>query len=61
MESAARRPFGGLGLGLAIVRPLMELHGGRVTAESAGVGRGAAFTLTFPVHASNREQEGSPA
>ena len=60
-DGSARRPFGGLGLGLAIVRQLMELHGGTVTAESAGVGRGAAFTLTFPVHASNREQEGSPA
>jgi signal transduction histidine kinase/ActR/RegA family two-component response regulator len=41
----------GLGLGLAIVRHLVELHGGTVAAHSAGVGRGATFEVTFPIRA----------
>jgi CheY-like chemotaxis protein len=50
-ESSARRSQPGLGLGLAIVRQLVELHGGTVTAESAGEGRGATFTIVLPVPA----------
>ena len=42
------RRFGGLGLGLAICRGLVELHGGTITAESAGEGRGAVFTVVLP-------------
>jgi signal transduction histidine kinase len=38
----------GLGLGLAIVRQLVELHGGRVEARSAGIGQGACFTVVLP-------------
>jgi signal transduction histidine kinase len=47
-ESSASRRHGGLGLGLAIVRSLVELHGGTVTAESKGQGRGATFTVRLP-------------
>jgi signal transduction histidine kinase/CheY-like chemotaxis protein len=42
------RQFGGLGLGLAISKSLVELHGGTIEAQSDGPGRGAVFTLTFP-------------
>jgi PAS domain S-box-containing protein len=45
------RKHGGLGLGLAIVRHLVELHGGTVQAESPGEGQGAIFTVTFPITA----------
>lgn len=48
-DSASNRAFGGLGLGLAIVRHLAELHGGTVLAASAGEGQGAIFTLRLPL------------
>jgi PAS domain S-box-containing protein len=44
-DSGTTRVQGGLGLGLAIVRELVLLHGGEVTARSAGIGRGASFTI----------------
>lgn len=47
-DTSTTRTHGGLGLGLAVVRHLVELHGGTVRAESAGEGRGAIFTVTFP-------------
>ena len=50
-DNSRARKHGGLGLGLAIVRHLMESHGGTVRADSAGVGQGATFTLTLPIHA----------
>src|SRR5215467_8331773 len=54
-ESSTTRSFGGLGLGLAIVRHLVELHGGTVSAESDGVNKGAIFTATFPLLADRTE------
>lgn len=48
-NSSTTRKFGGLGLGLAIVRHLVELHGGIVQADSPGEGKGATFTVQLPV------------
>jgi PAS domain S-box-containing protein len=48
-DQRTSRAHGGLGLGLSIVRHLVELHGGTVRAESPGVGQGSTFTLLLPV------------
>jgi PAS domain S-box-containing protein len=47
-DSSTTRKYGGLGLGLAIVRQLVEMHGGRVAASSEGEGRGATIAVTLP-------------
>jgi PAS domain S-box-containing protein len=47
-DSTSTRKYGGLGLGLAIVRHVVEMHGGRVSASSPGLGRGASFRVRFP-------------
>jgi PAS domain S-box-containing protein len=48
-DASSTRAHGGVGLGLAIVRHIVELHGGRVLAASAGKGRGAAFSIHLPL------------
>lgn len=49
-DSSTTRRFGGLGLGLTIVKQLVELHGGSVHAESEGEQRGASFEVRIPIH-----------
>jgi CheY-like chemotaxis protein len=53
-ESTTKRQHNGLGLGLAIVRHLVEAHGGTISASSEGRGKGATFTVTFPLLAVHR-------
>jgi PAS domain S-box-containing protein len=49
LEPALERAKGGLGIGLALVRGLVELHGGSIGADSAGLGRGSEFTMRLPL------------
>lgn len=48
-DGATTRKFGGLGLGLAIARQIIEMHGGRISVESLGEGQGATFTVQLPL------------
>jgi len=50
-ESTHNRQSGGLGLGLALARHFVELHGGTISADSAGEGKGATFKVTLPTAA----------
>jgi len=51
-DATLDRSMGGLGLGLALVKGLVEMHGGSVTAESGGAGKGATFTIRVPLQTS---------
>jgi PAS domain S-box-containing protein len=59
-DGSTTRRYGGLGLGLAIVRHLVELHGGSVSAHSDGEKRGSIFTVELPVMAVQKEDFESP-
>jgi signal transduction histidine kinase len=52
-DSSTTRQYGGLGLGLGLVRHIVEMHGGTVTAESAGANRGSTFMVTLPLRAAH--------
>ena len=54
-EGSISRKQGGLGLGLAVVRHLVELHGGTISAESEGLGKGSSFTVDLPLGQERRD------
>ena len=56
-EPIMTRRFGGLGLGLAISKAIVEMHGGTIVASSKGKGHGATFTIKLPVHAAQPQME----
>jgi len=60
-EAGPTRRHGGLGLGLAIARHLVEMHGGAITATSDGEGKGAEFRVTLPLMLSAKEPQGEQA
>ena len=59
-ESSITRSHGGLGLGLAIVRHLVDLHGGQVSAHSEGAGKGATFSVSLPRAKSEHQRQQRP-
>jgi PAS domain S-box-containing protein len=54
-DASKTRFHGGLGLGLALARQLVELHGGRIQARSAGRGKGSTFTVSFPLPSAGKK------
>jgi CheY-like chemotaxis protein len=60
VPSSQRRSQGGLGIGLALARALVELHGGRLEAKSAGRGKGSEFTVYLPVGRLHRNPTATP-
>jgi hypothetical protein len=59
-DSSSQRAYSGLGLGLAIVRHLVELHGGTVSVASAGEGEGATFTVRLPLARVSMAEDAEP-
>ena len=59
-DQSTTRQQGGLGLGLALVRHLVEMHGGSVRAESDGEGLGAAFTIDLPLRGAREDRPAAP-
>jgi PAS domain S-box-containing protein len=57
-DSSTQREFGGLGLGLAISKQLVDLHGGSIQAKSLGEGRGATFVVSLPLVMLGEEKRG---
>jgi len=63
VDRQSRKGEGGLGIGLALVRALVEMHGGRIGVTSAGPGQGATFTVRLPIaqeESPPNPQDGSP-
>ncbi len=61
VQSALDRSEGGLGIGLTLVRALVELHGGRVDVESKGLGQGSTFSVVLPLAVGTAEASGAAA
>jgi PAS domain S-box-containing protein len=59
-DSSRSRKYGGLGIGLTIAKYLVELHGGTICAQSAGLGKGCTFNLTFPIPAPSSNAGSGP-
>jgi CheY-like chemotaxis protein len=59
-KGGSTRRHGGLGLGLAIVKEIVHAHGGTVSAESGGLGKGAVFTVHLPLEAARRDSTPPP-
>lgn len=60
-DSTTTRPYGGLGLGLAIVHHLVEQHGGAIWADSDGEGKGSTFTVSLPLLAAEADEAAADA
>jgi PAS domain S-box-containing protein len=61
LEPALERSRGGLGIGLALVRSIVELHGGSIRADSAGPGHGSTFTVLLPLASDQAGPDQAPA